>query len=150
MDHLSKNKRSWNMSRIRSTNTKPEMIVRKVAHSLGFRYSLHRKDLPGKPDLVLKKHKTVIFVHGCFWHQHKNCKRANVPKSNFEYWEAKLNRNIERDKKNKRELKKLGWKIIIIWECETKNTEKLIKKISKIYYLMHSSSKSSKQPISLK
>ena len=85
MDHLTRKKRSWNMSRIRSSNTKPELIVRKLLHLLGYRFRLHKKDLPGKPDIVLKKYKTVIFVHGCFWHQHKGCNRSNIPKSNKYY-----------------------------------------------------------------
>ncbi|MDP8234201.1 MAG: DNA mismatch endonuclease Vsr [Candidatus Saelkia tenebricola] len=131
-DHLTLEKRSWNMSLIRSTDTKPEIIVRKLLHSLGYRFRLHKKGLPGKPDIVLKKHKTVIFVHGCFWHQHKGCKRSNIPKSNTSYWKPKLNRNVKRDKKHKADLKRIGWKTIVIWECETKNLGKLEKKIKKI------------------
>ena len=120
------------MSLIRSSNTKPEILVRKILHSLGFRFRLHQKSLPGKPDVVLKKYKSVIFVHGCFWHQHKGCKRSNMPKSNTAYWKPKLERNIKRDKHHKIELKKLGWKIITIWECESKNIEKIKKKILKL------------------
>lgn len=132
-DHLTSEKRSWNMSLIRSANTKPEIIVRKLLHSLGYRFRLHKKDLPGKPDIVLKKYKTVIFVHGCFWHQHKGCKRSNIPKSNRAYWKPKLEHNIRKDAQHKRELKKLGWKTIIVWECEIKNLEKLRKAISKLF-----------------
>jgi len=130
-DHLTSKKRSWNMSLIRSANTAPEIIVRKMLYSFGFRFRLHKKDLPGKPDIVLKKYKTVIFVHGCFWHQHKRCKRSNIPKSNRSYWKPKLNRNIKRDSRHKADLKKIGWRTITIWECETKTIEKLRKKLVK-------------------
>ena len=120
------------MSLIRSKDTAPEIIVRKLLHSLGCRFRLHKKGLPGKPDIVLKKYKTVIFVHGCFWHQHKRCKRSNIPKSNRVYWKPKLSRNIKRDIQHKTDLKKLGWKTIVIWECETKPIEKLRKKLIKV------------------
>jgi len=131
-DHLSPQKRSWNMSLIRSSDTKPEILVRQILHSLGFRFRLHQKTLPGKPDIVLKKYKTVVFVHGCFWHQHKGCKRANIPKSNQSYWSRKLERNKKRDVMHKKDLRKLGWKTITIWECEIKNAEKLRTKLSKL------------------
>ncbi|WP_092224963.1 very short patch repair endonuclease [Desulforhopalus singaporensis] len=124
-DHLSKDKRSWNMSRIRSKNTKPEMIVRSLLHRMGYRFRLHRRDLPGTPDIVLPKHKIVIFCHGCFWHQHLECKRAAKPKTNTDYWENKLLNNVKRFKINKRELETQGWRVIIIWECETKSIETL-------------------------
>ena len=119
------------MSLIRSANTAPEIIVRKLLYSLGCRFRLHKKDLPGKPDIVLKKYKTVIFVHGCFWHQHKRCKRSNIPKSNTSYWKPKLSNNIKRDIQHKTDLRKLGWRTITIWECETKTIEKLRKKLVK-------------------
>jgi DNA mismatch endonuclease (patch repair protein) len=119
------------MSAIRSKNTNPETVVRSLLFALGYRYRLHRKDLPGKPDIILKKHNTVIFVHGCFWHQHKECKRANIPKSNKKYWIPKLERNAERDKINKRELNKLGWNVITIWECETKDSGKITAELKK-------------------
>tara|TARA_B100000315_G_C14577397_1_gene588600 strand:+ start:258 stop:638 length:381 start_codon:yes stop_codon:yes gene_type:complete len=119
------------MSAIRSKNTKPEAVVRSLLFALGYRYRLHRKDLPGKPDIVLKKHNTVIFVHGCFWHHHKNCRRANWPKSNQEYWLPKIQRNIERDKIHIRKLKKEGWEVLVIWECQIKNMDKLSLKIQK-------------------
>jgi DNA mismatch endonuclease (patch repair protein) len=131
-DHLTSKKRSWNMSLIRSKDTAPEIIVRKLLHSLGCRFRLHKKGLPGKPDIVLKKCKAVIFVHGCFWHQHRKCKRSNMPKNNRFYWKPKLNRNIKRDIQHKIDLRKLGWKTIIIWECETKTIEKLRKKLIKV------------------
>jgi DNA mismatch endonuclease (patch repair protein) len=119
------------MSAIRSKNTNPETVVRSLLFALGYRYRLHRNDLPGKPDIILKKHNTVIFVHGCFWHQHKECKRANIPKSNKKYWIPKLERNAERDKINKRELNKLGWNVITIWECETKDSGKITAELKK-------------------
>jgi DNA mismatch endonuclease (patch repair protein) len=108
------------MSKIRAIETKPEIKVRKFLFSKGFRYRKNSKELPGKPDIVLPKYKTVIFVNGCFWHGHKNCEAATLPKSKVEYWSKKIGSNIERDKRNKRELKKLGWKVIIVWECELK------------------------------
>ncbi len=131
MDTVSKEVRSRNMSAIRSKNTNPETVVRSLLFALGYRYRLHKKDLPGKPDIILKKHNTVIFVHGCFWHQHKECKRANIPKSNKKYWIPKLERNVERDKINKRELNRLGWNVITIWECETKDSGKITAELKK-------------------
>lgn len=122
-DHLTKEKRSWNMSRIRSKHTKPEMIVRKMLHNNGIRYRLHAKDLPGKPDLSNKKKKFAIFVNGCFWHQHQGCKRANIPKSNKSYWLPKLKRNVERLNNSTSELKAINWKVYKIWECEVKDLE---------------------------
>ena len=117
-DHLTKTHRSWNMGRIRSRDTKPEMIVRSLLHRMGFRFRVNRKDLPGKPDIVLPKYRTVIFVHGCFWHRHKGCRLATMPGSNREFWEAKFKANQERDKRNRRELVEAGWRVIIVWECE--------------------------------
>jgi len=122
--------RSRNMSAIKSKNTKPEIAVRKMLHALGYRFRLHRKDLPGSPDIVLPKYKTVIFVHGCFWHRHENCKFASTPKTRKEFWENKFNENMKRDKNNFKELKKLNWNLLVIWECETKNINLLIKKVS--------------------
>ena len=117
--------RSRNMSAIKSKNTKPEIAVRKLLHSMGYRFRLHRKDLPGSPDIVLPKYKTVIFVHGCFWHRHENCKYASTPKTRSEFWESKFGGNIKRDKINQTNLIKLGWKIIIVWECDLKKTHYL-------------------------
>ena len=119
------------MSRIRSRDTKPEMVVRRLLHSLGHRYRLHRKGLPGKPDIVLPKYRTVIFVHGCFWHRHPGCKYAYTPKSRLEFWNKKFDENVRRDRENKKALRKLGWKVIVVWECEI-NTVNLQKKINKI------------------
>jgi DNA mismatch endonuclease (patch repair protein) len=127
--HEVSEQRSRNMSAIKSKNTKPEITVRKLLHSMGYRFRLHKKDLPGSPDIVLPKYKTVIFVHGCFWHRHQNCKYASNPKTRREFWEKKFKENIERDKKNQEKLKNLGWKTKIVWECEIKKQDKLIKKL---------------------
>ena len=115
--------RSRNMSAIKSKNTKPEIKVRKILHSMGYRFRLHSKDLPGSPDIVLPKYKTVIFVHGCFWHRHQNCKYASTPKTRQEFWNKKFNENINRDKINQENLSSKGWKIIIVWECEIKDKD---------------------------
>ena len=123
MDIFSKEKLSWNMSRIRSTNTKPEVLVRSFMHKNGFRFRLHVKTLPGHPDIVLPKYKTAVEVRGCFWHRHPSCKFTTMPSSNTEFWEEKFKRNVERDKKHAKELKTLGWHLIVVWECET--TKKL-------------------------
>lgn len=120
MDVFSPEKRSQVMSRIRGKDTKPEKIIRSILHKLGFRFRINRKDLPGTPDIVLPKHKTVIFVHGCFWHQHEGCKIASKPKSNAEYWKAKFTKNVERDKKNQEDIRIMGYRVIVIWECEVK------------------------------
>ncbi len=120
VDKLTPEKRSWNMSRIRSKNTKPELIVRSLLHRMGFRFRLHRKDLPGKPDIVLPKYKTVIFVHGCFWHRHKDCKVATTPSTRREFWEKKFKDNVARDERNQRQLRQLGWHVYVLWECEVK------------------------------
>lgn len=116
------NVRSATMRAVKSKNTSPELHVRRLVYSFGYRYRLHRKDLPGTPDLVLAKQKKVIFVHGCFWHGH-GCKRgARKPKTNFAYWSAKINRNKERDEQHVQKLKELGWNVLIVWECELMNS----------------------------
>ena len=122
--HKVSEQRSRNMSAIKSKNTKPEIAVRKLLHSMGYRFRLHRKDLPGSPDIVLPKYKTVIFVHGCFWHRHENCKYATTPKTRKEFWEKKFRENINRDNLNQANLSLKGWKIIIIWECQLKGDKK--------------------------
>ena len=119
-DVHSKETRSYNMSRIRSTDTKPEMLVRRYLHSQGFRYKLHDKSLPGKPDIVLPKYKTVIFIHGCFWHGHEGCKYYKVPKTRTEWWLNKINRNKANDVKAILTLQANGWRILNIWECDIK------------------------------
>ena len=126
--HKVSEQRSRNMSAIKSKNTRPEIVVRKLLHSMGYRFRLHRKDLPGSPDIVLPKYKTVIFVHGCFWHRHENCKYASTPKTRKEFWEKKFRENINRDNLNQANLSLKGWKIIIIWECQLKgDIKKLIR-----------------------
>ena len=122
--HKVSEKRSRNMSAIKSKNTKPEIVVRKLLHSMGYRFRLHRKDLPGSPDIVLPKYKTVIFVHGCFWHRHNNCKYATTPKTRKEFWENKFEENVKRDNLNQANLTLKGWKIIILWECQLKEDMK--------------------------
>lgn len=112
--------RSYNMRQIKATDTKPEMIVRRFLHANGFRYRLHVKDLPGKPDLVLPKYNTVIFVHGCFWHAHEDCDYFKIPKTRAIWWKEKLYGNKERDENNIRRLKEMGWSVIVIWECDLK------------------------------
>ena len=123
--------RSRMMSAIKGKNTKPELIVRKYLHALGFRYRLHDKKLPGTPDIVLAKFKTVIFVNGCFWHRHDGCKKCITPSSNIDFWTKKFEQTIARDKKAIDALEKLGWRVIVIWECQVndKNVEKLAKQI---------------------
>lgn len=113
--------RSRNMASIKGKNTRPEMAVRRYLHKTGFRYRLHKKDLPGKPDIVLKKYNTVLFVNGCFWHRHKDCRYTYTPKSNLDFWKNKFDKNIENDLKKQDHLKKLGWNVVVIWECEIKN-----------------------------
>lgn len=124
--------RSRMMSGIRGKNTAPELLTRKFLHSHGFRFRLHVKDLPGKPDIVLPKYRTVIFVHGCFWHQHPGCKDAVMPKSNAKFWTEKLEGNARRDARNISELAKLGWQCLVVWECEVdsnKGKKQLIRKL---------------------
>jgi DNA mismatch endonuclease (patch repair protein) len=123
VDKLTKEHRSWNMGRIKSGDTKPELAVRSILHRMGYRFRLHRKDLPGKPDIVLPKYKVVIFVHGCFWHHHKGCKYAYIPKSRTDFWLEKFKNNTERDCKVVDELTEMGWRVHIIWECEIKTPE---------------------------
>ena len=131
--HEVSEQRSRNMSAIKSKNTKPEIKVRKVLHSMGYRFRLHSKDLPGSPDIVLPKYKTVIFVHGCFWHRHKNCKYASTPKTRQEFWNKKFKTNIERDLEIQDKIKNLNWRSVVIWECETKNIENLRDKIIDVF-----------------
>lgn len=120
MDVHDKQTRSYNMSQIKSKNTKPEEMVCKYLFSQGFRYRKNDKRYPGKPDIVLPKYKTMIFVNGCFWHKHEGCRYFVVPKSNTEFWMNKINRNVERDKENTKKLTEMGWKVIAVWECELK------------------------------
>ena len=132
-DKLTKDRRSANMAAIRSKDMKPELIVRRLVHAMGYRYRLHRKGLPGKPDLAFGPKRKVIFVHGCFWHQHDkaDCLDGRLPKSNTGYWGPKLQRNAERDQRNLAELSKLGWDALVIWECETKDSDALRRRLRK-------------------
>ncbi len=125
VDKITKEHRSWNMSRIRSKDTRPEKAVRSLLHSMGYRFRLHAKDLPGEPDIVLPKYKTIIFVHGCYWHRHQGCKKAYMPKSNVPFYEEKFRQNVERHVEVSKQLEVLGWNVSIVWECETKNVEGL-------------------------
>jgi DNA mismatch endonuclease, patch repair protein len=127
MDKLTPERRSENMRRIKSKDMAPELAVRRLVHKLGYRYRLHRKDLPGKPDLVFGPKRKVIFVHGCFWHGHERegCLDARRPKSNTSYWNPKLSRNKERDTERIAALEAVGWEVLVIWECETKNDKAL-------------------------
>ena len=113
------------MSRIRGRDTRPEKLVRSLLHRLGFRFSLKRRDLPGRPDIVLPRHKTVVFVHGCFWHRHAGCRNSVLPKTRPEFWLAKLDGNVARDRRNVAALKRLGWKVLTVWECELADEQKL-------------------------
>lgn len=126
MDHLTKEQRSRNMSRVHGKDTKPEMVVRSFLHRQGFRFRLHAKDLPGHPDIVLPKYKTVIEVRGCFWHRHPGCRKATIPASNCTFWQGKLQQNAARDAKNDSALKALGWQVIVVWECQLRNIETLL------------------------
>jgi DNA mismatch endonuclease (patch repair protein) len=117
------------MSRIQSKNTKPEVIVRSMLHHLGYRFRIHRRDLPGTPDIVLPKYNSIIFVHGCFWHRHPECPYAYMPKSRIKFWEKKFLDTVNRDTHTIETLKKMGWKVLVVWECELKNPESVIEKL---------------------
>lgn len=131
MDSLTKRERSERMSRIKGADTKPEMLVRRLAYGMGFRYRLHDARLPGRPDLVFVGRKKIIFVHGCFWHRHEDakCKLARLPKSRLDFWMPKLQANKERDKRTLKQLEQLGWSVLVIWECELGNEKILAKRI---------------------
>lgn len=129
MDVFSKGKRSQIMSRISGKDTKPEIVVRSLLHRMGYRFRLHKQSMPGRPDIILPKHKKVIFVHGCFWHGHKDCPRSKKPSTNVEFWNKKIDGNIERDKKNIKSLENLGWETLILWTCEIKNQDVLKHKL---------------------
>jgi DNA mismatch endonuclease, patch repair protein len=128
VDSLSTIRRSWNMSRIRSRDTQPELLVRSLLHQLGYRFTVNgplNRSLPGRPDIVLPKHHRVVFVHGCFWHQHRGCIDCSRPQTNSAYWSDKLQRNVRRDRRNLIALRRLGWEVIIVWECETRDIDTL-------------------------
>ncbi|WP_089923294.1 very short patch repair endonuclease [Caulobacter sp. UNC279MFTsu5.1] len=126
-------KRSLQMSRIRSADTKPEILVRRAIHARGFRFRLQRRDLPGRPDIVLPRHRLAIFVHGCFWHQHQGCKLASTPKTRQDYWEPKLAGNVERDARAVGALEAMGWRVQVIWECDTRKPDRLAARLDAIF-----------------
>ena len=133
MDRISPQRRSWNMSRIKGSNTVPELAVRSMLHRLGLRFRLNRRDLPGSPDIVLPKHRTVVFVHGCFWHRHAGCQFAYVPKTRTDFWQDKFAANSSRDRRAAQALRRLGWRVMTIWECEIKNEVKLRGRIRRYF-----------------
>jgi DNA mismatch endonuclease (patch repair protein) len=126
VDTISPKRRSWNMSRIRGKNTKPELVLRSLLHRAGFRFRLHSKDLPGRPDIVLPRYRTAIFVHGCFWHRHDGCRNATMPSTRQEFWSEKLGKNVERDTRNRAALDALGWKVCVVWECELQSDLEMV------------------------
>lgn len=128
-DHLDRSRRSLNMSAIHSKNTEPELAVRKMVYALGYRFRLHVPNLPGRPDLVFASKRKAIFVHGCFWHRHNRCSRATIPKTHSEFWEAKLSLNAVRDRRSRRLLRRMGWKVLTAWQCELKNPDKLSERL---------------------
>lgn len=128
-DTLSPEARSRLMSRIRGKDTKPELAVRRMLYSMGYRFRLHRSDLPGHPDIVLPRHGICIFVHGCFWHLHRNCKAARIPKTRRAWWRKKLEGNATRDKRRAPALRRLGWRVITVWECQTEKPDRLLKRL---------------------
>ena len=129
-DHLTSEARSRNMAQVKGRDTKPERLVRSLLHSMGYRFRLHRKDLPGCPDIVLPRHRKVIFVHGCFWHGHKSCRRSDRPSTNREFWDKKIDATITRDARNLDLLRAVDWKVLVVWECETRNNEVLTRLLS--------------------
>lgn len=142
--------RSRNMAAIRSSDTKPEMLVRRYLHSMGWRYGLHNKKLPGSPDIVMRRFKTVIFVNGCFWHGHENCKYYRLPKSNTGFWQAKIDKNRARDARDIESLNKLGWRVIIVWECQLKTDERRMQTFRELFDIFkdpYSNSAGSRNPI---
>ncbi|MDZ8118198.1 very short patch repair endonuclease [Pontiella agarivorans] len=134
MDHLTPEQRSENMRRIKGKHTKPELFVRSLLHQAGYRFTVNgpkNRKLPGKPDIVLPKYKAVIFVHGCFWHRHPGCKGSTTPKTRTEWWQAKFDRNVSNDRKNQKRLKEMGWNVVVVWECELRNPQKVIRKLTR-------------------
>ena len=130
MDVFSKEKRSLIMSRIGGKNTKPELIVRSLLHRMGYRFRLHVADLPGTPDIVLPRHGKVVFVHGCFWHGHKGCKRAKRPATHKSFWNQKIDGNIKHDRKVRQDLRRLGWRVFTVWQCQTRDLDRLHRKLN--------------------
>jgi DNA mismatch endonuclease (patch repair protein) len=131
MDRLTTEQRSWNMSRIRGTDTGPERAVRSILHRLGYRFRLDARSLPGRPDVVLSRHGTVVFVHGCFWHRHRGCPYAYTPKTRMEFWSRKFDANVQRDRRVAAELHALGWKVLVVWECELRDSDNLSRRLER-------------------
>lgn len=130
MDRISTKRRSWNMSRIQAKNSKPEVAVRSLLQKMGYRFRLHVSSLPGQPDVVLPKYRSIVFVNGCFWHRHPGCKYAYMPKSRLDFWTRKFEGNISNDRKVGEKLKLLGWKVVTVWECEVKDKERLTERLA--------------------
>lgn len=133
-DVFSPEKRSWIMSRVKGRDTKPEILVRSIVHQMGYRFRIHRRDLPGNPDIVLPRHGKVIFVHGCFWHGHERCLRSKRPTTNKKFWNDKLDGNIKRDERFRRALAHIGWKAIVVWQCETRKPDRLLRKLERFLH----------------
>lgn len=131
MDRISEQRRSWNMSQIRNRDTRPERQVRSMLHQMGYRFRLHAKDLPGRPDVVLPKYRTVVLVHGCFWHRHEGCRFAYAPKSRVEFWRAKFRQNVRRDLEVCRLLEQDGWRVVTVWECELRTPDRLRERLNR-------------------
>ncbi len=132
MDTRSPEQRSYIMRSVRSANTGPELVVRKLLHGMGFRFRLHKKGLPGRPDVVLPKHRAIVFVHGCFWHGH-GCSKGRLPKSRLRFWTDKIERNRTRDAESVRSLQATGWRVLTIWQCETKDTDGLLRRFKRFF-----------------
>ena len=131
-DTLTIAERSRLMAKIKGKNTRPEIAVRSLLHRAGYRFRIHVASLPGKPDIVLPKYRTVLFVHGCFWHRHKGCKIASMPKSHRKFWAEKFLRNMANDKRHRRQLRRLGWKVVTVWECQLRWPEKVIRRVERV------------------
>jgi DNA mismatch endonuclease, patch repair protein len=132
-DTLSRAARRENMRRIRAKDTVPELAVRRALHRMGLRFRLHANNLPGKPDVVLRRHNAAVLIHGCFWHQHRRCIDGHVPRTNLAYWKPKLERNVRRDRRNRRQLARLGFRVLVVWECEARRPEVLDKKLRRFF-----------------
>jgi DNA mismatch endonuclease (patch repair protein) len=133
-DVFSKEKRSWIMGRVKGRDTRPEIIVRSFVHRMGYRFRIHHRELPGNPDIVLARHGKAIFVHGCFWHGHKRCPRSKRPTTNRGFWNKKLDGNVGRDERCRRALRRIGWKVLVLWECETRDPKKLLRKLARFLH----------------